>query len=351
MEKISDDLLEGKSRKWKTVKGMVEIGGKEVEVSYREKVIELPIHRQQETGIKRIRRRELISPLPKDFYLPAEHFDGLEVVSETFKDGKSTKEYKHATRDYPPAYSFNSKFDNVYKFLTNNIYPSPSTLVHAMNWTLGARIQGHGLAESKKGQEDIKQFKNEGMYLQEIYHPNKKKIKSSSTFLKSESELYFAYGDESYVKYYATPVFIFGQKNRNFTNYLHATNISSKIFGPHGKGLHTYISLKEGPSVPKLRWCHADAAIIPTKRGLNVLFFETGNENEPQEEESSHNKSLEQRVSAFIGIAGIGASLFFLGSSVTGNAIGNLNTTSGNWIGIVLLLIGIVGAFWYFHKK
>jgi len=55
---------------------------------------------------------------------------------------------------------------------------------------------------------------------------------------------------------------------------------------------------------------------------------------------------------AIIGIAGIATSLFFLGSNVTGNAIGSLSKSSGSWIGIVLLAIGLIsGFFWMKNRK
>jgi len=34
--------------------------------------------------------------------------------------------------------------------------------------------------------------------------------------------------------------------------------------------------------LPKLRWCNAEVALIPTKKGLNVLFFETGDEDKKE---------------------------------------------------------------------
>ncbi|MBW2980779.1 hypothetical protein KY360_05165 [Candidatus Woesearchaeota archaeon] len=270
--------LEGKCGEWKTVSGKVEVEGKKVEIFYREKVIEIPRYRQQETSIKRIRRRELLPPFPAGFYFPAEKFRGLEVVAERFVNGKGIKEYKYAERDYPPAYSFDSKFDDVYRFLTDNIYPSPGTLVHVVNWRIGARIQGWDLADTKPDQENIQQFKKEGMYFQEIYPsaPGEKYFGSPG----GKKNLYFAYGDQPYVKRYITPVFIFGQKNRNFTDYLRAAGASSDIFKSQ-KGSHTNFPLANGPDAPKLRWCHAEAALIPTKRGLNVLFFEAGNEDRP----------------------------------------------------------------------
>ena len=33
--------------------------------------------------------------------------------------------------------------------------------------------------------------------------------------------------------------------------------------------------------IKPLRWCHAECALVPTKRSLNVLFFETGDEDPP----------------------------------------------------------------------
>lgn len=67
--------------------------------------------------------------------------------------------------------------------------------------------------------------------------------------------------------------------------------------------------------------------------------------------EAQKKKSLEQRLSAIIGIVGFGSSTFFLGSNITGNAIGTLSQSSGNFIGIVLFLVGIVSALFYFKSK
>jgi hypothetical protein len=62
-------------------------------------------------------------------------------------------------------------------------------------------------------------------------------------------------------------------------------------------------------------------------------------------------KDLEEKLSAIIAIGGLGLGLFYLGSSVTGNAIGSLSRSSNSWIGIVLFLVGIVGAVFYFRSK
>jgi hypothetical protein len=61
-------------------------------------------------------------------------------------------------------------------------------------------------------------------------------------------------------------------------------------------------------------------------------------------------QSLEQKFSV-IAIVGFLSSLFFIGSSVTGNAIADLTSTTSNFIGAGLFLIGIVGALFYFKSK
>lgn len=61
-------------------------------------------------------------------------------------------------------------------------------------------------------------------------------------------------------------------------------------------------------------------------------------------------KTLEQAIAVIAGISFVGA-LVFLSSSLTGNVIGSLNQTSSNWIGGVLFIIGLVGAFAYFKKR
>jgi hypothetical protein len=85
---------------------------------------------------------------------------------------------------------------------------------------------------------------------------------------------------------------------------------------------------------------------ITGKYGVPVRFFEAR-----QTKSVFDRKSLEQKVSSVVAIAGLVSSFFFLGSSVTGNAIGSISRSSGSWIGIGLLLVGIAGALVYFRSK
>lgn len=64
----------------------------------------------------------------------------------------------------------------------------------------------------------------------------------------------------------------------------------------------------------------------------------------------SKANNLEHTALAATTLGVLGA-LFFLSPTITGDAIGNLNQTSSNWIGGVLFLIGLVGAFVYFRKR
>jgi len=128
---------EGKSGKWgEPVEAGIEVDGKKEKVRYREKVIELPKHRQQETGIKRIRRRELLPPFPEEFC------------------GQTEKGQIYISED--------KKFDEIYKYFTNGRYPSPEGLVHV--------FERGGQARGIKSQKSAIKFINEGLYFQEIFY-------------------------------------------------------------------------------------------------------------------------------------------------------------------------------------
>ena len=64
----------------------------------------------------------------------------------------------------------------------------------------------------------------------------------------------------------------------------------------------------------------------------------------------AHKHNSLETTAATTAIIGIIGGIFFLSSNITGNVIG-LNQTSSNWIGGVLFLIGLVGAFAYFKKR
>ncbi len=61
--------------------------------------------------------------------------------------------------------------------------------------------------------------------------------------------------------------------------------------------------------------------------------------------------TLEQFFSATTAVIGFLGSLFFLSSNVTGNTIGSLSKSSDNWIGIVLLAIGLIGGFFWMKNR
>ena len=63
------------------------------------------------------------------------------------------------------------------------------------------------------------------------------------------------------------------------------------------------------------------------------------------------NPSLEHKTLAVFIVAGILAGLFFLSPNLTGNVIGNLNQTSSNWLGAVLLVAGVAGAFFWLRGR
>jgi hypothetical protein len=62
-------------------------------------------------------------------------------------------------------------------------------------------------------------------------------------------------------------------------------------------------------------------------------------------------KELEAKVASIIGISSLIFSLLFLSSTLTGFTISNLSQSSSNLIGLILFLVGLLGAFIYFKKK
>lgn len=62
-------------------------------------------------------------------------------------------------------------------------------------------------------------------------------------------------------------------------------------------------------------------------------------------------KSLEEKLSGTTALVGILGSLFFIGSNLTGNVIANLSSNTTNITGIILFLVGVVGAFFHFKEK
>jgi len=62
-------------------------------------------------------------------------------------------------------------------------------------------------------------------------------------------------------------------------------------------------------------------------------------------------EGLEKKMQSTLGICGILGGIFFLSPNLTGNAVGGLNQPTSNILGIILFLVGIIGAFFYFRKK
>ena len=303
---------EGKSGKWKTVKGEVEIEGKKVEVSYREKVIELPKHRQQETGIKRIRRKELLPPFPNGIFIE----EGEENPDARREDQKNL------------GYSFwrsaNAKeLEPVYKFLTEGIYPSSDTWTHMLRPWRGV------------GDKDVERHKKEGIYFQKIFPETVDDAMGESLltfFDRTPDGLkefdYYRYSSvigripeeqlatfnlfcrprRTFNTRFSNPVFVFGNKNSAFVKYVDsvlANNEAMQMIALQNRnemgkvGVEGFNSIINGdilsessepritcvrhPDIKPLRWCHSEIALVPTKRSLNVLFFETGDEDKKEE--------------------------------------------------------------------
>ena len=63
------------------------------------------------------------------------------------------------------------------------------------------------------------------------------------------------------------------------------------------------------------------------------------------------NEGLEQKLSGTTAVVALLGSLFFIGSSLTGNAIGSLSNITSSWIGGVLFCIGLISCFFWVKSK
>ncbi|MDO8511985.1 MAG: hypothetical protein Q7S57_01830 [bacterium] len=352
---------EGKPGKWGEI-----VENKDLGIRYREKVIELPKHRQEETGVKRIRRREMLPPFPEGFLVPAG--ETKEEIYQINKEGE-------ALQEKVPFFSAVSKFDDVYSFLTDGEYPNDSAWIHALEIGLITTRASKGDGPARR----VRKFIDEGMYFQEIFPRRTEDVNDSVLrFYKNSDdgveEIYKTGGERSRAadlsgefpgdliarseiwcttrnlwmgSGFRTPVFVFSNRSENLNEYIDSVMSNPdtrkmaedpyeekneidllrpgtdeyekklQILKPYLLGINpdanyeqnlkennvlipkTYLAggtktlrlLREGtpliknlepkiplirhPDIKPLRWCHAELALVPTKRSLNILFFET----------------------------------------------------------------------------
>ena len=292
---MPEDFTEPKDTKfeWSEI-----VENKELGVSYREKIIELPKHRQEETGIKIIRRRQLIQ-LPEGI-LRSQPKTGQRVVYLEGSDWKENLEgYDVQSEEFTP----------FWEYITDNRFPSESVWTHLF------------LGDWGNWDNHIKRFKQEGAYFQKVF-PKKDGWpgcwffgKDSSGNVQQESENHRIPEDEKeladtlalydmslnekecFRPIIANPLFIFGNKNKAFVDYFDKISsnqealrmidlaekgedynrLSSLISGKAISGEHHHPSIPviRHPDIKPLRWCHSELAVMPTKKSLNVLFFDT----------------------------------------------------------------------------
>jgi len=71
-----------------------------------------------------------------------------------------------------------------------------------------------------------------------------------------------------------------------------------------------------------------------------------------QESGRYHGREKQRRgYQAVIATLGLLGAIFFLSSNITGNAIANVSQSSGNILGAILLVVGLVAGFFWVKKK
>lgn len=66
----------------------------------------------------------------------------------------------------------------------------------------------------------------------------------------------------------------------------------------------------------------------------------------PEAKEHQRKKNLEH-IAGSIAIAGVLGGLFFLSPEITGNAIADLNSQTNSFIGVGLLILGLIAGFFW----
>ena len=85
------------------------------------------------------------------------------------------------------------------------------------------------------------------------------------------------------------------------------------------------------------------------KYGLKYRYVSAKDFSFDESSARFEKETLEGKVEAVVAITCLAISLIFLTSNITGNIIGS--STTSNILGVILLLVGIVGAFFWLKKK
>ncbi|MBI4087243.1 MAG: hypothetical protein HY434_00215 [Candidatus Liptonbacteria bacterium] len=351
---------------------------KELGVSYKETVTELPQHRREETGVVRIKRRELLT-FPEGFFGKTQKYEGRPVGEEGWKDPQTSPE------SIP-----------VWEFITDDKFPSGAKMAHYIDIHNNSG-EGYGRNVAHLSDDEQKEYfrtrfkkdkelyprswirhKDEGLYFQSIFPEGdmgdkRMYIKTDSGELQPSSDSDTPYGVtkmytwESWALFRSPirhPVYLFGADNSAFRNYcasitqnreimsllqkngytdqptnlvvpgspefdeqfseyfqrtqeynrkhgykdsdFELENLKKQELIRHGVPLEVKdnsarnsveflrliargisssgsptllggartIPVVKHPEVRPLKWLHSDLAIVPTKRSLNILFFE-----------------------------------------------------------------------------
>jgi len=345
------------------------VENRELGVSYKETIIELPEHRREETGVVRIKRREL-DTFPEGFF-------------GRTKAGRWMTEGWKDTIEYLP----------IWEFISDGKYPSAGKLGHYIDIAGDRELSTMYPKPNFKNPEDRRRIRadseyyprsflrhqDEGLYFQSVFPEgdlHDKRFFAKDTdgkFQKTQdsnspfglTRVYTWEGWQLFRSPIRHPVYFFGTENKVFREYCRAISSNQEIVnllkqneytdepidvalpgseefeqvfqkgvehvrswttsteegkkaeiehmelkrqemirnevgfsksqrsiganlerfrliaegiqvsgGPSLMGSETKIPAVQHPDLRPLRWLHADLAIVPTSRSLNILFFE-----------------------------------------------------------------------------
>jgi tetratricopeptide (TPR) repeat protein len=143
-------------------------------------------------------------------------------------------------------------------------------------------------------------------------------------------------------------------RKAKFSYFVGLGNIYCAL-GQFGSAKEQYIkarNIAEKGDNERLREDYRGANIAWTPKSLSISHHANIGDLIKKVDSNMRKKILERRVSSVVAIAGFGAGIFFLQSNITGNAIADLTAKNTSFIGVGLLIIGLMaGFFWLKSKK
>lgn len=311
------------------------IENNDLDIVYTEKVIELPKHRQEEMGISRIRRRT-VSQIPEYFrdlfsqkdsgsnrdyekirqcieYLTEGRFPSFHTWNHTFSGDQRIEEdttsqfvdeglyFQEVRWEKDLGAGEIHRGDRYHEFKDGSVFDL-SVLENepwGSAWEQGMPVFAFGaqnkafvdyVGEITTNPEVMEMLKKSGWNFERDFE-----VLDKSKSCENKKEILLRNGrgsggrwlddilnrnlDMDIIMANNDPTSSYEEKNVKILKMLTQDDVQGNGFTVANwemapVGYHPHIPIVKHPSIKPFRWCFAEVAVIPTRKGLNVLFFE-----------------------------------------------------------------------------